>query len=96
MRSGSAAGFVIDNSGPGGRKPVIPSSAALKLWVERCGFTDVRIVDENMTSTDEQRRTDWMINESLSDYLDPHNPALTVEGYPAPKRAVLIARKAKD
>ena len=54
------------------------------------------IVDENMTSTDEQRRTDWMINESLSDYLDPHNPALTVEGYPAPKRAVLIARKAKD
>ena len=54
----------------------IPSSAALKLWVERCGFTDVRIVDENMTSTDEQRRTDWMINESLSDYLDqpiPHS-----------------------
>jgi tRNA (mo5U34)-methyltransferase len=65
-------------------------------WVERCGFTDVRIVDENMTSTDEQRRTDWMINESLSDYLDPTNPALTVEGHPAPKRAVLIARKAKD
>lgn len=74
----------------------IPSSRALKLWVERCGFTDVRIVDENMTSTDEQRRTDWMINESLSDYLDPDNPALTVEGHPAPKRAVLIARKAKD
>jgi tRNA (mo5U34)-methyltransferase len=74
----------------------LPSSAALTRWVERCGFTDVRIVDENMTSTDEQRRTDWMINESLSDYLDPHNPALTVEGYPAPKRAVLIARKAKD
>ena len=74
----------------------IPSSAALKLWVERCGFSDVRIVDENMTSTDEQRRTDWMINESLSDYLDPDDPALTVEGYPAPKRAVLIARKAKD
>ena len=50
----------------------------------------------HVTSTDEQRRTDWMINESLSDYLDPDDPALTVEGYPAPKRAVLIARKAKD
>ena len=52
---------------------VPPSSAALARWVERCGFTDVRIVDENMTSTDEQRRTDWMINESLSDYLDPQS-----------------------
>jgi len=31
----------------------LPSSAALTRWVERCGFTDVRIVDENMTSTDE-------------------------------------------
>lgn len=74
----------------------IPSSRALKRWVERCGFEDVRIVDENVTSTDEQRRTSWMINESLSDYLDPADPSLTVEGYPAPKRAVLIARKAKD
>ncbi|ALP43553.1 tRNA 5-methoxyuridine(34)/uridine 5-oxyacetic acid(34) synthase CmoB [Aeromonas schubertii] len=74
----------------------IPSSQALKRWVERCGFIDVRIVDENVTSTDEQRRTDWMINESLGDYLNPANPTLTVEGYPAPKRAVLIARKAKD
>ena len=51
----------------------LPSSAALTRWVERCGFTEVRIVDENMTSTDEQRRTDWMINESLSDYLDPQS-----------------------
>ncbi|WP_114141484.1 DUF1698 domain-containing protein, partial [Escherichia coli] len=31
--------------------------------------------------------------ESLSDFLDPHDPGKTVEGYPAPKRAVLIARK---
>ncbi|MGL5948509.1 MAG: tRNA 5-methoxyuridine(34)/uridine 5-oxyacetic acid(34) synthase CmoB [Aeromonas sp.] len=74
----------------------IPSSAALKLWVERAGFCDVRIVDENITHTDEQRRTDWMVSESLADYLDPSDPSLTIEGYPAPKRAVLIARKAKD
>ena len=45
-------------------------SAALTRWVERAADSPMRIVDENKTSTDEQRRTDWMINESLSDYLD--------------------------
>ncbi|MBI1015395.1 putative methyltransferase [Escherichia coli] len=34
-----------------------------------------------------------MVTESLADFLDPHDPGKTVEGYPAPKRAVLIARK---
>jgi len=71
----------------------IPSAAALKMWLEKCGFVDVRIVDMNVTSTDEQRRTDWMITESLSDFLDPNDRTKTVEGYPAPLRAVIIARK---
>ncbi|MGQ7096348.1 DUF1698 domain-containing protein, partial [Escherichia coli] len=52
-----------------------------------------RIVDVCVTTTEEQRRTEWMVTESLSDFLDPHDPSKTVEGYPAPKRAVLIARK---
>lgn len=71
----------------------IPSAAALKMWLEKCGFVDVRIVDMNVTSTEEQRRTDWMITESLADFLDPNNRTKTVEGYPAPLRAVIIARK---
>ncbi|ADO48176.1 tRNA 5-methoxyuridine(34)/uridine 5-oxyacetic acid(34) synthase CmoB [[Enterobacter] lignolyticus] len=71
----------------------IPSAAALKMWLEKCGFVDVRIVDMNVTSTDEQRRTDWMITESLADFLDPNDRTKTVEGYPAPLRAVIIARK---
>ncbi len=69
----------------------IPSAEALKLWVEKCGFEDVRIVDINETSLGEQRNTAWMKNESLADFLDPDNPSLTVEGYPAPKRAILVA-----
>jgi len=69
----------------------IPSSAALKLWVEKCGFENVRIVDETPTSLEEQRSTDWMTNESLADFLDPDDPSRTVEGYPAPRRALLIA-----
>lgn len=71
----------------------IPSAPALKNWLEKCGFVDVKIVDYALTSTDEQRRTGWMTSESLADFLDPHDPGKTVEGYPAPLRAVLVATK---
>jgi len=69
----------------------LPSTAALKRWLEKVGFIDVRIVDVDTTTVDEQRSTSWMTHESLSDYLDPKDNSLTVEGLPAPKRAVLIA-----
>ncbi|RJX73747.1 tRNA 5-methoxyuridine(34)/uridine 5-oxyacetic acid(34) synthase CmoB [Vibrio sinensis] len=70
-----------------------PSAKALKLWLEQVGFIDVKIVDENVTSVDEQRTTDWMTHNSLPNYLDPNDPSKTVEGYPAPRRAVLVAKK---
>lgn len=72
----------------------LPSADALKLWLEKCGFEDVCIKDINQTLTGEQRSTAWMNNESLQDYLDPNDPTKTVEGHPAPKRALLIAKKA--
>ncbi len=72
----------------------LPSTAALLLWLRKCGFENARVVDEADTTLDEQRRTDWMTNESLGDYLDPADPSRTVEGYPAPKRAIIIANKA--
>ncbi len=71
----------------------IPSAAALKSWLEKCGFVDVKIVDYAVTSTDEQRRTSWMTSESLAEFLDPQDASKTVEGYPAPLRAVLVATK---
>lgn len=71
----------------------IPSAKMLAVWLEKCGFINIRIVDESVTTTEEQRRTEWMINESLADFLNPDDPSLTVEGYPAPRRAVLIAEK---
>jgi len=70
----------------------IPSVAMLEIWLKRAGFSQVSCVDLNVTSTEEQRCTDWMQFESLADYLDPNDPSLTVEGYPAPKRAVMIAK----
>ncbi|OOR91325.1 tRNA 5-methoxyuridine(34)/uridine 5-oxyacetic acid(34) synthase CmoB [Moraxella caviae] len=69
----------------------LPSVAALSLWLTKAGFRDVRCVDVDTTSTDEQRATQWMDYHSLADFLDKDNPALTVEGLPAPKRAVMVA-----
>ncbi|AVV82336.1 tRNA methyltransferase [Shewanella putrefaciens] len=71
----------------------IPSVAALMLWLKKCDFTDIRCVDTDVTALAEQRRTDWMPNESLLEYLDPTDITKTIEGYPAPKRATIIAIK---
>ncbi|MGC9421109.1 tRNA 5-methoxyuridine(34)/uridine 5-oxyacetic acid(34) synthase CmoB [Vibrio sp.] len=70
-----------------------PSAKALKGWLEKVGFVDVRIVDENTTSFEEQRTTEWMTHNSLPDYIDADDASKTVEGYPAPRRAILIAKK---
>jgi tRNA (mo5U34)-methyltransferase len=70
----------------------LPSAAELAHWIRRCGFTDVRVVDVTPTSIEEQRATDWMDFESLPDFLDLDDPGLTVEGHPAPRRAILLAR----
>jgi tRNA (mo5U34)-methyltransferase len=72
----------------------LPSCETLVAWLKRCGFVDMRVVDVSVTTTAEQRSTAWMPFESLQDCLDPSNPALTVEGLPAPKRAIIIAKLA--
>ena len=69
----------------------LPSAKALELWMTKCGFKNVRTVDINQTSLEEQRATEWMHFHSLVNYLDPNDINKTVEGYPAPKRAIVIA-----
>ena len=71
----------------------IPSTSMLELMLRRAGFVDVKTVDVNVTSIEEQRATRWMKFQSLEDYLDPTDKTKTVEGYPAPTRAILTARK---
>ncbi len=68
----------------------IPTTLTLELWLKRVGFKNIRLVDETKTTSEEQRKTGWMTFESLPDFLSPKNPNLTIEGYPAPKRAVII------
>ena len=69
----------------------LPSCETLLLWARRVGFKNPRIVEKNVTSLDEQRSTDWMQYQSLTDFLDPEDKTKTAEGYPAPYRATLIA-----
>ncbi|KFZ31412.1 hypothetical protein IDSA_01445 [Pseudidiomarina salinarum] len=70
----------------------IPSTAALLHWLDRCGFSSAVVVDESVTDLSEQRATDWMTGQSLVDFLDPDDRSKTIEGYPAPLRAVIIAK----
>lgn len=71
---------------------LIPSTQMLERLLRRAGFREVDVVDVTRTTPNEQRRTDWMRFESLENFLDADSPRTTVEGYPAPTRAVLIAR----
>lgn len=71
----------------------IPSVPELIKWLERFNFKNVRCVDINQTSIEEQRATEWMGFESLKDFLDPDDHNLSIEGYPAPKRAIILANK---
>lgn len=71
----------------------LPSIAAMTLWLRRCGFTEIACVDTNRTSREEQRSTEWMKFESLADFLDPDDLGKTIEGYPAPLRAIFTATK---
>jgi tRNA (mo5U34)-methyltransferase len=70
---------------------LLPTISELTTWLRRSGFRNIAIVDEAVTTTDEQRSTEWMQFESLAEALDPEDPSRTVEGWPAPRRVVAVA-----
>ena len=72
---------------------MLPSVEAACGWLRRCGYVDVRVADVTVTSRDEQRTTEFMPSASLAQFLDPDDPSLTMEGYPAPTRALIVARR---
>ncbi|MBT5387213.1 MAG: tRNA 5-methoxyuridine(34)/uridine 5-oxyacetic acid(34) synthase CmoB [Porticoccaceae bacterium] len=69
----------------------LPSPDTLIGWMRKNGLQNPRMVDINTTSIQEQRATDWMTFESLEDFLHPDDHSKTVEGHPAPLRAVFVA-----
>jgi tRNA (mo5U34)-methyltransferase len=72
---------------------MLPTISELLGWLERAGFPDCRIADISITTTDEQRSTEWMPFESLDKALDPHNEDLTIEGLPRPRRALITGSR---
>lgn len=70
---------------------LLPTIPELTTWLARSGYRDIEVVDQSITTTDEQRSTEWMSFESLAEALDPANPDLTVEGWPAPRRVIVTA-----
>ena len=71
----------------------LPSLPVLTSWMHKAGFKNVRCIDITPTTDQEQRKTEWMTFESLHDFLDPKHPDTTVEGHPAPIRAVMLGER---
>jgi tRNA (mo5U34)-methyltransferase len=71
----------------------VPSLDRLLSQLEQAGFDCLNVLDITQTSVIEQRQTPWMAFQSLADFLDPCNPNKTIEGYPAPLRAIISARR---
>lgn len=70
----------------------LPSCDTLLAWLTKMGFVDAALIDVTITSTEEQRSTDWMRFHSLSDFLDPEDSSKSIEGHPAPRRAIITAQ----
>lgn len=71
----------------------IPTIPALKNWCQKAGFEYFEVLAKKETTFEEQRKTDWILGESLEEFLDKKNPSLTVEGYPAPKRVYVKLKR---
>lgn len=87
MSAGSFAMVAVDGS-----RPMLAEFEKRLAASGRTG--DVRPlwgVNISKTTSPEQRRTDWIDTQSLADFLDPDDPDKTVEGYPAPLRAMVLA-----
>ncbi|MFC1616597.1 tRNA 5-methoxyuridine(34)/uridine 5-oxyacetic acid(34) synthase CmoB [Candidatus Margulisiibacteriota bacterium] len=69
----------------------IPTINCLLNWLENAGFNNLEVISTTKTTTEEQRKTEWMPWESLSDFLDPNDHSKTIEGYPAPQRVIITA-----
>ena len=69
----------------------LPSAPRLVHWLKSSGFNNIRVVSDAATTLEEQRSTDWMPFQSLADSLDPTDSTLTIEGHPAPRRAIVVA-----
>ena len=70
----------------------IPTLKTFINWLESCGFREITHIATLKTGIDEQKKTPWSNAQSLEDFLNA-DQSKTIEGYPAPQRAYLKAKK---
>ena len=71
----------------------LPSKAVLLVWLRRVGFIDIKCFYAEPLSFYEQRSTCWASICSLESFIDKKDTSRTVEGYPAPWRYYVKAKK---
>lgn len=70
----------------------LPSVSMLTIMLQRNGFKNIDCIDVSTTTPIEQRTTKWIKFHSLEQFLN-NDKTKTIEGYPLPKRATLVAQK---
>ena len=71
----------------------IPTIKALENWSKKAKFSSFEVLEIKKTDTCEQRKTKWILGESLGDFINPDNPKMTIDGYPSPKRVYVKLKK---
>ncbi len=73
----------------------LPSTNTLYTWLKKVGFKNIKLVNVTKTTPEEQRTTYWIGDntQSIKDFLDYNDDNLTIEGLPAPHRAIFTCSK---
>lgn len=71
----------------------VPSPTLIEQWLKQSGYENIQLHNLQTTSIEEQHATAWTKNFSLENFLDPSDASKTIEGHPAPIRAIFSAQK---
>lgn len=69
----------------------ITSTLLLIIWLKKCGFKHIRVINCTMITFNEQKKTEW-VKKSFFKFLNLKKSKKTLEGYPSPYRVILIAK----
>ena len=73
----------------------MPTLSCFINWVKKAKFDNIEVISDTWENKNEQRLTMWCPppHQSLENFLDRKDNSKTIEGYPAPRRFCLLARK---
>ena len=71
----------------------VPTVSAMTHFLKRTKFVNIDVIAVNKHEPAEQRTTPWNPGPSYADFIMENQADLTVEGHPAPHRAIIFANK---